>query len=321
MNIWCSSCLKCVNNVFFAAYFLRYAQTRFQILQKIKETKATKWLLTNSTASSNNCASALLSSWLARTKFLCLYRFCLIFFRFIFYFHSFSLFFVFGLSHCFWLLGSRCQVAKALKADSDLKPATDMSELCTLAIGLETCNYNNKNKLRELFRCVLSTRESGREKGSAAWWSEVSVRPIGTLAIRFYGQQTHKHRPSFGFILLFLFLCLPFRCVLILGRKHKNVFLCCRSAKTTLWVSVTFPVLRLMHCYIFFVFFYSLCFLPALKFLWYFSAYSPGRTWTGALDWASQPASDSWAQFRTCSCCCFCCCCCSWLLTGIYWRQ
>lgn len=56
----------------------------------------------------------------------------------------------------------------------------------TLPIGLQTCNYNNKNKLRGLFQCVLSTtsaqhvepasatagREWNREKDWERDWSE-----------------------------------------------------------------------------------------------------------------------------------------------------
>lgn len=38
----------------------------------------------------------------------------------------------------------------------------------TLPIGLHTCNYNNKNKLRELFQCVLSTTSAQHVEQASA---------------------------------------------------------------------------------------------------------------------------------------------------------
>lgn len=101
--------------VIFADFLCGSHKNTFSDQQK----KANEWLLANSEAlkqpGSNNCASALLSSWLARTKFLYLYRFSLLFIHSFFFFAWLTLL---ALGSC---KRQRCQVRKELKTDSDMK--------------------------------------------------------------------------------------------------------------------------------------------------------------------------------------------------------
>lgn len=146
-----------------------------------------------------------LSSRLARTKFLCLYRFLQRFDDWV--------------TLSAWdraKVYSEPELPSRYKLIERERERREESAICRLALlAGGTCNYNNKNKLRELFLCVLrarqvpKTRWAERERDRANyrererercrerdWESEwqtdwatdrANVRPIGTLAIRFYG--------------------------------------------------------------------------------------------------------------------------------------
>jgi len=112
-----------------------------------------------------------------------------------------------------------------------------------------------------------------RERKRGEREPSVSVRPIGTLAIRFYGRlcQTKTTTSLNG-----RRFCLLFFCVLLLARKHKNVFLCCRLAQFTSILTLaasrvsTVQVNKFQFFYLFVFVIFIFIFLPALKFLWLF---------------------------------------------------